>query len=104
MSHPSMVTSHSTTSLPRQYPPSSTSDSSSDEEKKKKKKKDSSSDEEKKKKKKKDTAPSGPPSIHYNVVYDRNYHSLRVTVVECKVRNSSHCIISILLQLQYFRI
>ena len=43
----------------------------------------SSDDEDAKKKGKK---PEGPSKIHYRIAYDRNYHSLKVTVVECKVR------------------
>jgi len=42
----------------------------------------SSSDDEKKKKPA--PAPAGPPKIRYQVLYDRNYQSLRVTVIQCK--------------------
>ena len=42
---------------------------------------DSSSDEEKKSK----NPPKGPPMIHHSISYDRNYQSLKVTVIECKV-------------------
>ena len=41
----------------------------------------SSSDEEKKSK----NPPKGPPLIHHRISYDRNYQSLKVTVIECKV-------------------
>jgi len=41
----------------------------------------SSSDDEQKKKA---APPAGPPSIRYQVLYDRNYQSLRVTVIQCK--------------------
>ena len=44
----------------------------------------SSSDDEKKKK---PPPPTGPPSIRYQVLYDRNYQSLRVTVIQCKVHS-----------------
>ena len=43
----------------------------------------SSSDEDDEKKKGKKAG--GPSKIHYRIAYDRNYHSLKVTVVECKV-------------------
>ena len=58
----------SASSLPREKPSSnSSSDSSSDDEKKSRK------------------PPTGPSMIHYRIAYDRNYQSLKVTVVECKV-------------------
>ena len=41
----------------------------------------SSSDEEKKSK----NPTKGPPMIHHRISYDRNYQSLKVTVIECKV-------------------
>ena len=43
----------------------------------------SSSDDEDDKKKGKKAA--GPSKIHYRIAYDKNYHTLKVTVVECKV-------------------
>jgi len=42
----------------------------------------SSSDEEKTKKPA--AAPGGPPKIRYQVLYDRNYQSLRVTIIQCQ--------------------
>ena len=42
----------------------------------------SSDDEDAKKKGKK---AEGPSKINYRIAYDRNYHKLKVTVVECKV-------------------
>ena len=46
----------------------------------------SSDDDEKKKKAPHPTpVPAGPARIRYQVVYDRNYNSLRVTIIQCQV-------------------
>ena len=49
----------------------------------------SSSDDEEKKKK---TTAQGPPKIRYQILYDRNYQSLRVTVIQCQVWFTKFCL------------